>query len=193
MLLKSTPQKNSFETVIVRSTATSAHLKCKKGGQYRSVRRLTEEERTSWRNSCRTECPFYIRIGKKKGEEFTYLPAISENEHFHNHDLNEENMLSTSSGRKLSLSSSDREELQRGIERNVPSKAIQQILTSETNYNKLTVHDINNLKYSTTNKVDIRSNKDPYIKLFSFDTSSLEKKNVKQAWMKHLIVYQCGS
>lgn len=153
--VKEYAKRNGFEVVIARSTAHSAHLKCKKGGAYKNVRNLSEDDRKSYRNTCRIQCPFYIRIGTKKDKGLTYLSHVSNDEKYHNHEINDENLLSTSAGRKSLLDLNDMEELQRGIEQKLPSKMIQKILSSESDHNKLTIHDINNLKYTMIDRVDI--------------------------------------
>lgn len=53
------------------------------------------------------------------------------------------------------MNSSDIEKLQRGIELKISSNLIQESLRTGSVFRKLSVHDINNLKYSTTNRVDI--------------------------------------
>lgn len=66
-------------------------------------------------------------------------------------------MLSRSTGRKHLLDSNDIKKLHQGIQQNITSKQIQRALSAQTSYNKLTIHDINNLKYTTINKIDIKS------------------------------------
>lgn len=157
-ILKEHAVENNFKIVIARSTSTNVHLKCVKGGTYRNTRKLTEEDRQVWKNSQRTNCPFLIRVAKSKNGGFIYLKPTTESEKFHNHELTKENLLATSDGRKSLLDSNDIEKLQRGIDQNLPTKTIQHILSGEADYNKLTVHDINNIRYTTaTNRVDVNS------------------------------------
>lgn len=156
-LLKKYALANNFLLTVARSNNTMIHFQCKKGGKYRNSRNLTEDDRKCWRNTQRSDCPFFVRIGTNKSGHYIYLPSTKDEEHSHNHRLEVENVLSNSMGRKKMLDSKDIETLQQGIEQNIPTRTIQKVLSEETQYNKLTVHDINDLKYSMTNRVDIRS------------------------------------
>lgn len=120
--LKKHAIENNFEVVIARSTETLVHLKCVKGGVYRNTRKLTDETRKiKKKNSRRINCPFYIRVGMGKGR-INYLKPTSENEHYHNHDITKENLLSPRTGKKKKLDSTDTKSCQHEIEQNTPNE-----------------------------------------------------------------------
>ncbi|KAG2200442.1 hypothetical protein INT47_011422 [Mucor saturninus] len=87
---------------------------------------------------------------------FSYTQPTGD-ERFHNHPLSAENVLLSSNGRKNKLNSDDVEKIQKGIEQEIPTKLIQKLISAESGVNKLTVHDINNLRYKNTDRVNLRS------------------------------------
>ncbi|OBZ82819.1 hypothetical protein A0J61_09133 [Choanephora cucurbitarum] len=72
--------------------------------------------------------------------------------HMHNHSLDDANLMSSSEGRKNNLNLSNAKKISIGIEQSSTSSKIQESISNVLNYNKLLIHDINNMRYETKQK-----------------------------------------
>ncbi|KAG2191831.1 hypothetical protein INT47_011579 [Mucor saturninus] len=155
-LIKNYALENNFELTKVRSSETRIHFQCKRGGVYRNTRELAEANRKRQKDSCKCNCPYYIKVKTTKDGGFSYTQPTGD-ERFHNHPLSAENVLLSSNGRKNKLNSDDVEKIQKGIEQEIPTKLIQKLISAISGVNKLTLHDINNLRYKNADRVNLRS------------------------------------
>ena len=174
-LLQKFALENNFFLVTYYSTDTVLHLRCKRGGSYSNWRGLQEEERKRLKKTIRADCPYKIRVSDKKGKGFQYI-AVKGNECFHNHPIDEASSLATDKGRKSKLDASDLTKINESIELNFPSKLIQKSISNKSSFNKLTIHDINNMKYSIKKRMNLKSDEGAsklldYIKGKGFQTS----------------------
>ncbi|KAI7886552.1 uncharacterized protein EV154DRAFT_485100 [Mucor mucedo] len=155
-LIKNYALENNFELTKVRSSETRIYFQCKRRGVYRNTRELAEANRKRQKDSCKCNCSYYIKVKTTKDGGFFYTQPTGD-EHFHSHPLSAENVFLSSNGRKNKLHSDDVKKIQKGIEQEVPTKLIQKLISAESGVNKLTVHDINNLRYKNTDRVNLRS------------------------------------
>ncbi|KAI7867336.1 uncharacterized protein EV154DRAFT_488330 [Mucor mucedo] len=71
------------------------------------------------------------------------------------------------------LDSENVEKIPKGIEQEVPTKVIQKLISAESGVKKLTVHDINNLRYKNTDRVNLCKLKN---KVFAMRTCSTSER-----------------
>ncbi|KAG2205275.1 hypothetical protein INT47_009540 [Mucor saturninus] len=93
-----------------------------------------------------SETRIHFNSKNNQGWRFSYTQPTGD-ERFHNHPLSAENVLLSSNGRNNKLNSDDVEKIHKGIEQEIPTKLIQKLISAESGVNKMTVHDINNLRY----------------------------------------------
>ncbi|KAG2191421.1 hypothetical protein INT47_002914 [Mucor saturninus] len=132
-LIKNYALENNFELTKARSSEARIHFQ-------------SEANRKRQKDSCKCNCPYYIKVETTKDGGFSYTQPTGD-ERFHNHPLSAENVLLSSNGRNNKLNSDGVEKIQKGIEQEIPTNGV----------SKLTVHDINNLRYKNTDRVNLRS------------------------------------
>ncbi|KAI8974639.1 hypothetical protein BDB01DRAFT_853692 [Pilobolus umbonatus] len=145
--------RNNFVLVAYKSSRDQFYLRCEKGGRYRNWRKLSPEDRKRHKCTIRQECPFKVKFFKRKNGAF-YLVRPKGDDLCHNHPLEEDNLLSSCRGRKNNLTAEDIKKVTEAIDSNTPTTTIQKAINKDRVFHKLTIHDINNMKYSLRVKSD---------------------------------------
>ncbi|KAI8369114.1 hypothetical protein EDC96DRAFT_573851 [Choanephora cucurbitarum] len=128
-LIRERSIRNKFVVSVTRSDAKSLIFQCLKSDKQRETKRIKGPSKRRIKMSHKLECPYTIRFFKSKGNLFNLLNPKNENELCH--DLN---LLSTSKGRKSIL------------EQNSSARKIQNTISKDSPYNKLTKGDVKNMK-----------------------------------------------
>ncbi|KAG0166601.1 hypothetical protein DFQ30_006982, partial [Apophysomyces sp. BC1015] len=147
---------NNFTLATKFSTPTKLYLKCTKGGSYRNTRNLQDSDRKKLCETALVGCPYLLRLYLRKDLGFCLVEPKNEEERHHNHPITPESLSTSSKARKLMLTEDDIRNLTTMVDANVSTRCIQKALNEENVLrNKLTVHDINNLKYQSTKRSSV--------------------------------------
>ncbi|KAI8098338.1 uncharacterized protein B0P05DRAFT_582677 [Gilbertella persicaria] len=138
---------NKLYKVVNPLTRIPLNFKCIKGGKYKDSLKLGDLERKKLAFTARNECPYLLRLSNLKNGGFKFRSARSEEETFHNHPLDEANLLNTHKGRYSNLEVEEIRAISIEIDQNSKARDIQKSISIGNKYNKVTVHDVNNLKY----------------------------------------------
>ena len=121
--------------------------------------------------SHKTECP-------KSKNLFNPLDPKNENELCHNHPVDDLNLLSTSKGRKSILEVNNMRKISFGLEQNSSARKIQNTISKDSPYNKLTKDDVKNMKSvynQQTNVLTQQMQTNGYMTLYGFDQAMFLK------------------
>lgn len=149
-LLKQFANENNFHLTVLKSDSRRIHLGCSKGGTYRNVRKIANEDRQRAVSTRKIGCPYEIRC-KISGGAVT-VKEQTDMQMYHNHPLIKEDFCSTSEGRLTNLTAEDLKTLQDGIKNKVPTKMIQRSISNGKSYDSLYAHDIANMKAQQARK-----------------------------------------
>ncbi|OAD70649.1 hypothetical protein PHYBLDRAFT_69513 [Phycomyces blakesleeanus NRRL 1555(-)] len=106
-VMKAYAIENNFVLVTARSQVPILHLKCAKGGAYKT-RRDGDEKAKRITQTCRVGCPYLLRFSfRKKEQKYYLLKSLHEKEKYHNHPLSPKELSTLHEGRMATVTKED--------------------------------------------------------------------------------------